>query len=443
LSAGIAENAVQILIGPYLGASLYVFRAERMNFAECAIEGSSELRPDASNLASVLLQLDANPTAQQQFRAHVRTIFPTIYDVISRPRYDAPQIARIEVINRDVERAEWHPGVSIPLADSGTGISQVLAILYVVVTARTPRVIVIDEPNSFLHPGAARKLLSIIKGFDHQYIITTHSPEIIRAVDPDVLHLVKWNGRESEIETLNSNDMKDVGRVLQELGVRLSDVFGSDNVLWVEGRTEEICFPRLLKHAGCSLSPATAIVAMVNTGDLGTRRTRRSLAWEVYERLSTGSALIPPALAFSFDQEGRTETEMADMIRQSRERAHFLPRLTYENYLLDEEAISAVLQSNGVTRSPTEIRDWIATNGTKPKYFGTEPVADVSGQTWLKVVNAADLLHDLFDALTKDAPVEYHKVTHSVALTEWLIEHKAGHLDELVQYLIELVRPPS
>lgn len=49
------------------------------------------------------------------------------------------------------------------LAESDTGIGQVLAILYVVIMAKYNQVIIIDEPQSFLHPGAVRKLIEILK----------------------------------------------------------------------------------------------------------------------------------------------------------------------------------------------------------------------------------------------------------------------------------------
>src|SRR5262249_857352 len=149
--------------------------------------------------------------------------------------------------------------------ESGTGISQVVAILYVAITAKTPRVIVVDEPNSFLHPGAAKKLIDILKGYRHQYIFTTHSADIIRTVAPDLLHLVRWNGASSTIEALEAEARTDQERLLAELGVRLSDIFGSESVLWVEGPTEELCFPLLLKHLGIALSAATAIVAVRST----------------------------------------------------------------------------------------------------------------------------------------------------------------------------------
>jgi predicted ATPase len=58
--------------------------------------------------------------------------------------------------------------LKIKLIDSGTGIGQVLAILYVVLESSSTKTIIIDEQNSFLHPFASRKLLSILQDYNHQ-----------------------------------------------------------------------------------------------------------------------------------------------------------------------------------------------------------------------------------------------------------------------------------
>ena len=166
-----------------------------------------------------------------------------------------------------------------------------------------------------MHPDAAQKLLEILKSLGHQYIITTHSSEIVRWANPDVLLLTKSDGRESIIETLNGSNVLHIRTIIQEIGVRLSDVFGADKVLWVEGQTEELCFPKLLTAAGRSLSPAIAVIAIVNTGDFEARRVRDTLVWEIYKTLTVGSTLVPPALAFSFDRETRTDIERQDMER--------------------------------------------------------------------------------------------------------------------------------
>jgi len=85
--------------------------------------------------------------------------------------------------------------------------------------------------------------------------------------------------------------------------------------------------------------------------------------WEIYERLSHATALMPPALAFSFDREGRTDTQMADLVRQSKGKVFFLPRRMLENYVLEPEAIAAVLNTLPAFRdafiSDDQVTQWL------------------------------------------------------------------------------------
>ncbi len=367
VGGGINDTMLQVVV-PYFISSIYVFRAERMNIGVSTIDNSPDLQPDASNLPSVLLQLQANLPAKGRFTDHLRTVFPTIFD----------------------------------------------------------------------DPGAAKKLLKILSESGHQYIIATHSSDIVRAVDPDLVHLTKWNGQECVFETLNANNLTDLRHLLRELGVRLSDVFGADNLLWVEGITEERCFPLLLKHAGHELSQGTAIVAVVSPDELGSRRARNALVWEVYERLSSGQVLVPPALAFSFDREGRTDTDIRDMERRSKGQVHFLPRRTYENYLLDDEAISFVLESAGVNKTAGEVHEWLMEHGADRKYFDEPFSTEIAGPSWRVIVRAPQLLHDLFNDLS-DQTLEYRKTLHSMYITEWLLQNKPQELDELATYVTGLV----
>jgi hypothetical protein len=81
-------------------------------------------------------------------------------------------------------------------------------------------------------------------------IITTHSPTAVTAADPQALLLVRKEEDEAEstIDTVDVNATQQLRRSLSEVGASLSDVFGADNVLWVEGRTEEQCFPVILSR---------------------------------------------------------------------------------------------------------------------------------------------------------------------------------------------------
>lgn len=117
-----------------------------------------------------------------------------------------------------------------------------------------------------------------------------------------------------------------------------------------------------------------------------------------------------------------------------------MPRLTHENYLLDPEAISAVLQLNGINKSTADAEAWISGHGAKREYFDTEKI-ETGDPQWPRTVNAPKLLDDLFADLSVETPLTYRKLVHSVALTDWLLEHKPEHLREVLDYVVGLVTP--
>ena len=427
-----------LVVSRYLRERIYSFRAERFNVGTSSVGTNSVLAPNAANLPEVLSVLQgANPSRFDRFNEYVRQIFPTVYQISVRNVSNT----QAEVIVWTENPSSQRDDLAVPLAESGTGVGQVLAILYVVLTAQFSRTILIDEPNSFLHPAAARKLIEILKvDFpQHQYIVATHSPEIIRAADPTALFLVRLEGRESKLERLDSKSMKDQGRCLLEVGARLSDVFGSDEIIWVEGDTEEICFRLIIQDLMKKPLLGRAIVAVRNVGDLEGKRPSAKVIWEIYSQLSKSNALIPPAIAFVFDREQRTESERADLARRTSGKVKFLPRRMYENFLLAPETIQAVLSAlpsfQEASLTVERVKEWLETNGGKRVYLD-EPTerADITSKTWLENVNGAKLLRDLFADLSGDRE-EYRKTAHSVQLTEWLIQNKPDSLGEMKEFL--------
>lgn len=116
--------------------------------------------------------------------------------------------------------------------------------------------------SGFLHPGAVRKLIEILRQHpQHQFIITTHSPTAVTAAGPETLLLLRLREAETTIEQLNVSQAENLQVFLAEIGARLSDVFGADYILWVEGRTEEECFPKIVHRWGRPVL-GTAIVGV-------------------------------------------------------------------------------------------------------------------------------------------------------------------------------------
>jgi predicted ATPase len=442
-SNGRDEGDFGLGIASVIRSRVYSFHAQRLINGVSAFGANRTLAPNAANLPEVLSVLQGrDPALFDEFNTLVRQVFRSIY--------------RVSIINQNQNSLEivlWmedprnhREDLTISLSESGTGVGQVLAILYVALTSQFSTTILIDEPNSFLHPSAARKLIEILqKNFSqHQYIVTTHSPEIIRAANAGTLTLIKWEKPQSVIEQLNAKEVRDAQKCLTEVGARLSDVFGADEILWVEGQTEEECFRLILNQLGKLPVLGLSVVAVRNTGDFESKRGY-ALIWEIYERLSRSNALLPQGVAFIFDREGRTEKDMEDLKRRSDGRVRFLPRRMYENYLIWPEALHAVMADLETFRenpiAMEKIIEWLTDNGGKPEYIpGGHTLLDLGDPDWLTKVDAAKLLQKLFEALS-GSKEEYRKTVHSVQLTEWLIENKPSALAEILEFLQAILAP--
>ncbi|HEY9798681.1 MAG TPA: AAA family ATPase [Leptolyngbyaceae cyanobacterium] len=427
-------QSIPLLLLKQFRSCIYRFYAERLNLGTCSFGYTKELKQNASNLAEVLNALQGvNPARFERFNKLVSVIFPQIKRIAIHPRHNSLEIM-VWTVETETERED----LSFPLSSCGTGIGQVLAILYVVLTSQEARTIIIDEPQSFLHPGAAKKLVEILKEFpQHQYFIATHSPMIIAAANPSTIVKLRYEDGETKASVMNSEDVKEQRSLLAELGVSLSDVFGADNILWVEGPTEERCFPLILEKVAKKPLRGTQILAIKNTGDLEGKRAH--VIFDIYDKLSGGKSLFPPAIGFVLDSEGRSEREVEDLKRRTHNPVEFLPRRMYENYLLHPEAIAIVINKEDESReepiTSTEVQEWLDKTKQEGHYLpkGVQKEG-LSDSEWLCKVDGANLLKSLFTEFS-EARVEFSKTKHSFELTEWLVEKEPDRLSELADFL--------
>jgi len=441
-----AAADVRTNLAQFLRSRIYRFRAERFNLGQYAFGDSPVLLPDASNLPQALNALNSNPARFDRLNAMLTKIIPQVRQVSVRPVGSN----QVEILVWSHDPVTERGDLAIPLDECGSGIGQVLAILYVVITSDHPHTIIVDEPQNFLHPGAVRKLIEVLKKYpQHQYIFATHSPAVITASDPSTFTMVRASDGESVLEVMDPSNAKHLQTYLSEIGAHLSDVFGADNILWVEGQTEEVCFPLVLRSANWALS-GTAIIGIRQTGDLQGRDKRKVL--EMYRKLSEAKTLLPPAIAFVFDQECMTRQQKEDLRRMDSGHVHFLPRRMYENYLLDPAAVAAVVNGvqgfrdvpiteNEVSQLFDQKRGQLLDGrGQDLRYFCRGTV-QVPGD-WALHIDAATFLCDVFQELS-EARVAYEKSTHSVAITQWLIEHRPEALREVAGFLVGLLPPPN
>jgi AAA15 family ATPase/GTPase len=423
----------QIITKEFFLNRVYKFDIHRTVVSGKVTNNTNKLEANCSNLSSVLDSFQAEPTKLNEYKELVKEVFPMIREItIDKQANSAIRIW----LPQSSERSD----LTVSLDDCGTGVGQVLAMLYVIVSSEIPRVIIIDEPNSFLHPSASRKLIEIFKKYNqHQYIISTHSPELIAAADPEQILLLTLNDQgQTQVRQIDKNNSNDMRNILENIGSKLSDVFGYESILWVEGPTEESCFPLIVEKLLNKSLTQQAILKVRDTGSFEKKHIQTTL--DLYNRLVNGNALIPNATAFIFDKENRESRDIEDLKREGKGKIHFLDRRLYENYLLNSIAVSTILNKYSLEFEwnrifeESEIDAFFNNNKNKSKYWDNSKPNSNSISNWKNEIHAAKLLEDLFNHFS-ESRLEYRKTTHSKDLTEWIIEYLPHELDELKDLL--------
>ncbi len=425
---------------------IYFFHAQRRVQGKCKQAYVDELASDCSDLASFLANIQKTPALFSEINERLRMILPQIYIAATRnlgPGYSTTmdndrgfhEILIYQNDGRDEQDA-------IPLSDCGTGVGQVLAILSIVVSSKYSRTIIIDEPQSFLHPGAIRKLMDVLRQYpQHQYIISTHSPQLLTTTNPSTITLVtKERGKPSLLKSISPSEQTDLTLCLEELGARLSDVFGADQVLWVEGKTEAKCFPLIIEKLLNRPLLGTAIVHVDSTGELEGKDAERVI--KIYERLSEGGGLVPSTLGFIFDRENRTDAKIGELTKRlGGDRIRFLGRTMIENYFLNADALAEVmLKLDGFTElgvSSTKVKEWLDEKLARKQDKRYYPHNNDSKQRPdIEIIHGGHILEDLF-AHFSEKRVGYDKPRHGLMLTEWLIGHQPEALSEVRSLLAD------
>lgn len=419
---------------------IFVFQGLRSSPAKMNYAPASRLDSNAINLAVELNGLQGDsPEMFSMLVSHLTSIFPTVGNLsvsAAEGTFEIRVWATPEQRNREL---------SFSLDDSGTGLAQAIAILFIAMTFESA-VLVIDEISSYLHPSAAKALLRILQSNypRHQYIISTHSPEVLTAGRDAKVFWVRKNGFISSIANVDLSNLDTLREVTGQLGVSMTDVFAAEHIIWVDGDTEEVCFPLLLEASG-DRTKSVQFIAILHTGDFHDKKISAEKVFKIYERLTSATAPVISKVAFNFDSDNLTDAKKNELNTRSNGRIHFLPRKNFESYLLDPPAIARVIVEAFKEHDPLDVTEMEAlTRSTllqlaAESRYGTpaDPVS-YSDAGWLDRVDGARVIADLFSKITQQK-LEYRKTTHSVALVRDLLQNSPGQLDGLIQYVRELV----
>lgn len=225
---------------------------------------------------------------------------------------------------------------------SGFGFQVWCQLLTHLVRGGDASMVVVDEPEIYLHPDLQRQLLDILFSLGPSIVMATHSAEMIGAADARDIVLIDKKSRSGK--RLASDSL--VQGVLDLIGsihnITLTRIAKHRRVLFVEGKD----YPLLLKFASIAghteLASANDLPAVSSDGFSNWTKVRDT-AWGIKKILGG-----PFRMASMLDRDYRSSEEM-DAIKRDLESeidlAIFWGRKEIENYLLVPSALCAAINA--------------------------------------------------------------------------------------------------
>lgn len=260
------------------------------------------------------------PDGFEEFAELVRRTWPGME--IERPERLGEIVGMFCLENRMSRELYW----------AGFGFQIWLQLLTHISRSSDSSLIVVDEPELYLHPDVQRQLLGILRDSGPDVLLATHSTEIMSEADPSELLLIDKTKRTAE----RLRDVEGIQAALDAVGsvqnITLTRLARNKRLLFVEGESDFRLIRRFARKRGLTELAAGADLTSLESGGFS--------SWERIRALAAG---FEHALGFDlhvgaiFDRDYWCEEEI-DQIKQELSRhlefSHIHSRKEIENYLL-------------------------------------------------------------------------------------------------------------
>ena len=158
------------------------------------------LLANGSNAASVLKRLGRHfPEELPNVRDLLAAIVPSMKDVSPTMHGNKLSLEFTQQLNADV--------VAFDAADMSDGTLRALGLITAVYQRPTPPIVVIEEPELTMHPGALGAILDLLQHASErmQVVVTTHSPDILDArwIEDRHLRLLEWEDGKTKVSRIS------------------------------------------------------------------------------------------------------------------------------------------------------------------------------------------------------------------------------------------------
>ncbi|RQT15084.1 ATP-dependent endonuclease [Burkholderia contaminans] len=202
--------------------------------------------------------------------------------------------------------------------------------------------VIIDEPEVYLHPDVQRQLLTLLRNLGPDILVATHSTEIIADADPSEIVLVDKRKRGAE----RLKDVAGVQHAMDVLGSRqnitLAALARNRRILFTEGDYDYRLLRRFARRLDYVDLANGLGIAQMPSGGFGSWERVSVLAEGVAEAL--GARLMIGAV---YDRDYFCEEQIISVsktLRKSLTLAHVHERKEIENYLLVPAALDRCIE---------------------------------------------------------------------------------------------------
>lgn len=222
---------------------------------------------------------------------------------------------------------------------AGFGFQVWCQMLTFILQGQNASVLVIDEPDIYLHSDLQRQLVGLLTNLGPQVIVATHSAEIVAEVEPRAL--LNVNKRFSSARHIkDSHELQEIFQILgSNLNPILTQLAKTRRVLFVEGKDFQI-LSRFARRLGLEAVANRADFAVVPVQGFNPQKVKDFAAGM---ETTLGSSLIKMAV---FDRDYRCDAEVAKITTELDcfcWHAVVHGRKELENFLLHPQAIGRAI----------------------------------------------------------------------------------------------------
>lgn len=245
------------------------------------------------------------------------------------------------------------------IGEMGHGLQIWLQTIWFLTLAARDDVLILDEPDVYLHADMQRKLIRLAKRLKRQIIIATHSLEIISDVEPEDILVVDKRNNSSKY----ANNLPSVQSIVENLGsvqnIHLAKLWSIKKCLLTEGKDIKI-----LKHIFATLYPdAKEPLDTYPNAELG--------GWSGWpyaigtQKMINATGEDRIQLFCIFDRDYHTDDEISKRVADAKKHGihlHVWSMKEIENYMLVPSVIARVIeneQTKGETPNVQTISDAI------------------------------------------------------------------------------------